>query len=168
MRRHTAVPTRKTVVMYVTAKDQDTFLLPVYEGEHEIASRNHHLGNIEIGSSGLCKEVDEKEQEGVEYGPRLGAKCNEEVNRRRVKVELHNEILTVTLGCKNVQGFMGPVMGRLWNWREIEEIATEAIEAREEDIKALVEGITAVNGVEVELEVSKDPCRWGYQFFAWC
>lgn len=103
--RDTLSPTRKSDVVYMNVGDRRSLVIPIYEGERELASRNHRSGDITIGLDELSEDVKE---EG------------------KVKIELFfqfspDEILTVwvRVGEKDFQGFVGPVMGKSWKWGEV-------------------------------------------------
>ncbi|KAG4435654.1 hypothetical protein IFR05_008849 [Cadophora sp. M221] len=138
--QNTLSPTRKSVVVYKTVDDRGSILIPIYEGERELAFWNHHLGDITID---------------------LGELSEEEKGEGEVKIELffelsQEEILTVWVRArgKYFRGFVEPVMGKSWRWREIEGIMRKADEAREEDLRILREASVDV-GERLEVNSKK-------------
>ncbi|KAH7391500.1 Hsp70 protein-domain-containing protein [Cadophora sp. MPI-SDFR-AT-0126] len=134
LQRNYVTPLRKIAVVSVTVEDQKKISIPIYEGEHELASRNHHLGDIEIDVSRFTAEVQEKWMREVEKKGKVEIKLNFHFDTK--------EVLTVMvrMGGGNIQGFQGRVMGQQWRWRELEEIRKEAEEAREEEFRLPGEG----------------------------
>ena len=106
----------------------------IFEGERELANRNHVLGEVELSSEWLGEEVQEKWIDEVE-------------KTGKVEIELAfafdtNEVLELAVkkGGESMVMFRRPVMGKQWRWRDMGDIVKEAERARGEDVRALYEG----------------------------
>ncbi|KAH6716771.1 hypothetical protein BKA61DRAFT_733019 [Leptodontidium sp. MPI-SDFR-AT-0119] len=64
--RDTLSPTRKSDVVYMNVGDRRSLVIPIYEGERELASRNHRSGDITIGLDELSEDVKEEGKVKIE------------------------------------------------------------------------------------------------------
>ncbi|PVH83308.1 actin-like ATPase domain-containing protein [Cadophora sp. DSE1049] len=145
VQRNHVPPLRKSAVLFVTADSHSIVPIPIYEGERELAARNHRLGYIELSAEWFGDEVHERWMQEVEVNGKVEIELAYEFDA--------NEILAVVVrkGEESLTMFRGPVMGKQWRWRDVEDIVKEAEEAREEDIRALTEEIiVGVGEIEVK------------------
>lgn len=132
--RDYVTPLRKSVVLNVAADHYYIVPFRIFEGERELANRNHVLGEVELSSEWLGEEVQEKWIDEVE-------------KTGKVEIELAfafdtNEVLELAVkkGGESMVMFRRPVMGKQWRWRDMGDIVKEAERARGEDVRALYEG----------------------------
>ncbi|KAL5331176.1 hypothetical protein ACEPPN_000705 [Leptodophora sp. 'Broadleaf-Isolate-01'] len=145
LHRWTVTPTRKATAVSMNSRNQSNFSLPIYEGEHELAARNHHLGDILIDFANFSDETRES------------WRVEQDVNGT-IEFNLHFEVdaveflrVYVEKGEDYVKGFSGHVMGQQWNWREVEDIARGGMDAKEEELRILAKGgIIGVGEIEVK------------------
>ena len=147
--RNHVTPLRKSVVLDVAASHDYIVPFRIYEGERELASKNHDLGEIELGAGWFREGVQQKWMEEVE---RMG----------KVEIELAfavdaREVLEVVVrkGGESMLMFRKPVMGKRWRWRDIGDIVEEAEGKRQDDMRALSEGnIVGMGEIEFKGGVS--------------
>ncbi|KAK0118269.1 hypothetical protein ONS95_012568 [Cadophora gregata] len=149
IQRDSVTPLKKSVTLYLDSYFQSSVYLPLYEGERELAKKNHRLWNMRIDLFYFAYEMRDMQeiwnQEEDDYGGKVKIQLDFEFDA--------NEVLTVygSKGRDRLRVFKGPIIGKQWRWREVEDIVKEADEAREEDFRVLREG-TLVGEGQVEVK----------------